>query len=276
MRLWRYIFGFLTLLIILTGISIYQVGNPNLRIIACDVGQGDAILTVYGNIQILTDGGPNNRVMECLGKYMPFFDRKVELVILTHPQSDHYGGLIEVFKRYKVDNFLYNDIPVSSQSYQLLTSEVGSSGARLINPDTGMVIRLGLISLDIVNPSKDFESKQTNDYSITDILTYGGFKAVFTGDLSPKVSDRLARTWEKGTVDYIKIPHHGSKEGITEKFLQTLEPKVAVISVGKNSYGHPSPEILEMLKGFNIPFYRTDEIGGVIIETDGKSFWVVK
>lgn len=264
-------------MIFLTVVSVFQVANPNLKIIACDVGQGDAILVVYKNIEILTDGGPDSKVMDCLGKYMPYFDRQIELVILTHPQSDHYFGLIEVFKRYKVDNFLYNDLTSSSQSYQLLINEVGGSGARLLNPTTPMVIRLGLISLDIVNPSEGFASTETNDYSIVNVLSFKGFKAVFTGDLSPKISEKLSKNWDKGSVDYIKIPHHGSKEGLTENLLKAIEPKVAVISVGKkNSYGHPSLEILKMLSRFNIPFYRTDESGDVVVETDGKSFWLSK
>ena len=282
MNSWKYIYTFLLLVLLAIVIALFRVSDPNLHIIACDVGQGDAILVVYGNVQILTDGGPSNRVMECLGRYLPFTDRTIELVILTHPQSDHYFGLIEVFKRYKVDNFLYNDLPSSSQSYQLLINEVGSSGARLLIPDTGMVIRLGLISLDIVSPPEGFQSKELNDYSITDVLTYGGFKAILTGDLSPEISDELAKKWEKGTVDYIKIPHHGSKNGITQSLLEKLisgslpRHTVGVTSVGKNSYGHPSPEILEMLKRFNIPHYRTDEMGDVVVETDGKSFWLKK
>ncbi len=268
-RLYRYIFLFLVLLVFLVWLAVFQLPDKNLHIVACDVGQGDAILAVYGNIQILTDGGPDNKVLDCLGRHTPFWDREIELVVLTHPEKDHYGGLIEVFRRYKVNNFLYNKISSGSQGYKVLEKEVGSSGVNLITPDVGKVIRVGLMSLDILHPSKEFESKQTNNYSIVYKLRYGDFEALLTGDIEQSISDQLAENSEIGKVEYIKVPHHGSKNGLTENLLKAVMPKVAVISAGRNnSYGHPHEEILKILRDYDTKILRTDEMGDVKIIVD--------
>lgn len=245
------------------------------------MGQGDAILITFKNIQVLTDGGPNNNVLTCLSNNIPFWDREIELVISTHPQKDHYFGLIEVAKRYKLDNFLYNPLDVGSQEYEALESMVGGRGVNLLNPRAGMSIRLDLIYLDILSPSgqiktesKELKNVDPNVYSIVYLLNYGQFKGIFTGDMDPATSESLALSWTKGTVNYIKIPHHGSKNGMTEKLLRAFMPRVAVISVGRNNtYGHPHKEILEMLKKYNIKTYRTDLDGEVEVITNGKDIW---
>jgi len=272
----RIVIQLLVLMNFLIWIVVIKLPDGNLHIITCDVGQGDGILITYKDVQIINDGGPDNEILNCLSKHIPFWDRTIELVILSHPQKDHFGGLVEIFKRYKVKNYLYNDLSSSSPEYQLLTKEVGGSGLRSIYPDVGRVIRVGLIYLDIVNPAKGYQNTETNGYSITYLLKYIGFKAIFTGDLSPDVSESLAISGVLGPVQYIKIPHHGSKEGLTENLLKALEPAVATISVGKNNtYGHPSPEIIEMLNKYNVKTFRTDVDGDVEIVTDGKRMWEV-
>ncbi|MCX6706233.1 MAG: MBL fold metallo-hydrolase, partial [Candidatus Woesebacteria bacterium] len=125
MRIWKYIFISLSLVLSALVLSVFSLPDKNLHIVTCDVGQGDATLLIYGNTQVLIDGGPNNKVLDCLGKYIPFWDRKIEAVILTHPDSDHYAGLIEVIKRYKIDNYLDNGLNSSSLNYEALRKGVG-------------------------------------------------------------------------------------------------------------------------------------------------------
>ncbi|KKU10467.1 MAG: internalization-related competence protein ComEC/Rec2 protein [Candidatus Woesebacteria bacterium GW2011_GWB1_45_5] len=276
-RFSHYIFLLLILSAMGIWIAVLQFPDKNLHLVTCDVGQGDASLAIYGNIQILTDGGPDNKVLDCLGRHVPFWDREIELVVLTHPEKDHYGGLIEVFRRYKIDNFLYNKIDIGSQGYKVLEKEMGSRAVNPITPDTGKVVKVGLMSLDILHPSRDLESKQTNDYSIVYKLSYGNFEALFAGDIEQRISDRLAGERQIGQVEYIKIPHHGSKNGVTDNLLKVLMPKIAVISAGKNnSYGHPHKEILEMLGKYGVKIFRTDEAGDIEIITDGEKYWVKK
>jgi competence protein ComEC len=274
-------------------ISIYQLPGSNLRVIACDVGQGDAVLIIYKNIEILTDGGnPNGKVSVCLSKYMPFWDREIEVVINSHPQLDHYGGLIEVFKNYKVDYFVANALDSGASQYQVLKKEVGSGGTHVVNPVAGTRLRLSLIHLDIFWPSRDFlinngfdfkggelgtftYKGDLNDFSVQAIASFGNFRILLTGDIGHNLESRVIPNLPKEGVDYIKIPHHGSKYGLTPDYLNVITPKIAVISVGKNNtYGHPSPEITDLLKSRGITTYRTDETGNVVIETDGKSFWL--
>ncbi|HET7099071.1 MAG TPA: MBL fold metallo-hydrolase [Patescibacteria group bacterium] len=291
----KYLLGFLTLITITLWLVVFELPDDNLHIIACDVGQGDAILAVYKNIQILTDGGtPNGKVVNCLNRHMPFWDREIEVVVNTHPQLDHYGGLIEVLKKYKVDNFVGNALMASANEYQVLTNEVGGSGTRVINPTTGTSLRAGLISYDIFWPSLDFltsegmpalenklstftSKRDPNDFSVQAILSLGNFNAILTGDIGHNVSELVLPYLPKRTVQYIKVPHHGSRYGLTPDYLNLLMPKIAVISVGKNnSYGHPTQEILDSLKNYNIKIYRTDTDSEVEIVTDGDKIWKVK
>ncbi|MCK5505797.1 MAG: MBL fold metallo-hydrolase, partial [Thermodesulfovibrionia bacterium] len=279
---WKYIIGLLVLVAITIWLAVLAYPGQQLSLIACDVGQGDSILAVYGETQILVDGGPNDKVLECLHKHLPFWDREIELIILTHPQKDHYGGLIDVFRHYKVDKFLATPIDSGSQGYQALINAVGGSGAEVINPTIGMVIRLDLIYLDILHPSEQYvlskvEGDSTNnsengvlgafdikgdlnDYSVVTILRLGEFDALLTGDIGPEVSDMIAETLvvsNSRTIEYIKTPHHGSKNGLTRELLEVSMPEIAVISVGKNPWGHPHQEILDMLRESGINIFRT-------------------
>ncbi|KKT65650.1 MAG: internalization-related competence protein ComEC/Rec2 protein [Candidatus Woesebacteria bacterium GW2011_GWA2_44_33] len=163
MKAWKYLLGFLFLASVSVWLAAFSSEDRNLHLIACDVGQGDAILAVYGDIQILTDGGPGNSVLTCLQKYMPFWDREIELVILTHPQLDHYGGLVEVFSRYQVGTFLTNDFNPSTQGLKALENAVGGSGARVVKPAAGTRLRLGMIYLDILHPPDGLNSTKIND-----------------------------------------------------------------------------------------------------------------
>ncbi|KKU25056.1 hypothetical protein A2435_00725 [Candidatus Woesebacteria bacterium RIFOXYC1_FULL_46_16] len=275
MKAWKYLIGFLFLASVSVWLAAFSSYDRNLHLVACDVGQGDAILAVYGDIQILTDGGPGNSVLTCLQKYMPFWDREIELVVLTHPQEDHYYGLIEVFKRYKVDTFLTNDFTPSTQGLKALENAVGGSGVRVVKPAVGTRLRLGMIYLDIVHPEQGAFSEDLNDISIVTILSLGDFEAILTGDIGPKaITQMLAKTPLKD-VDYIKIPHHGSKNGLTQEFLEAVRPEIAVISVGsRNSYGHPHEEVLKLLRENGVRTLRTDELGNVELVSDGNSFWL--
>jgi len=291
--LWKNIFLGLSLALIVIWMAVFAYPEKKLHLIACDVGQGDAILVVYGTTQILVDGGATDKVIDCLGTHMPFWDRKIEVVLLTHPQLDHFGGLSEVFKRFQVERFVATSLDSSSQAYQALISIVGGRGIEVVNPTTGMVIRSGLLYLDIVWPSSDFQiaaggvsegnilgafttKKDPNDFSVVANLRLGEFDALLTGDIGPKVISEIIQLGKARDVEYIKVPHHGSKNGLTKELLDAVTPEVAVISVGKNSFGHPHREILDLLEKYNIQIKRTDKDGDVEIISDGKSWWLAK
>jgi len=271
MKVWKYTLNLLVLILLLVLIAITQLPDDNLHIIACDVGQGDAILVTYKNIQILTDGGPDSKVLDCLSRHVPFWDRDIELVILTHPDADHATGLISVIKRYNVDSILMNSKDPGTDVYRLLESEVGSLGVRVVNPKEGMSLRVDLIYLDILSRF-DENNTDTNYNSIVYKLEFGHFSGLFTGDIPIEVSDELAG--RMGKVNYIKIPHHGSANGMTNNLLKAVMPKIAVISVGaKNMWGFPAQSVLQILEDNNIQVLRTDQMGDVEVITDGEKVW---
>ena len=291
MRYWKLVFTTLLLVFLVIILAIDQYPDKNLHIIACDVGQGDSILITYGSTQILTDGGPGKSVLTCLGKYMPFYDHEIELLISTHPDSDHSSGLVSVLQNYKVDQILINPIDPGTQVYEALVSEVGGRGISVTNPVQGMKMGSGLIYLDILSPTQEMLNKlsikkdgdnlvkyeigsETNLYSIVYILSFKNFSGMFTGDMTPEISDKISNQTGVDGLDYIKIPHHGSINGLTENFLISFKPGVAVISVGKNPWGFPKADILEMLAKYNVRVYRTDLMGDIELITDGEKYWV--
>jgi competence protein ComEC len=304
---WKYLIALLALIATVIWLAVYTYPEPKLHLIACDVGQGDAILAVYGKTQILIDGGPDSKVLDCLSRHLPFWDREIEIVVLTHPQKDHLGGLIEVFRQYDVQVFVATPLDSSSEGYQVLKNVVGGSGVDVVSPTTGAVIRLGLLHLDILHPSRQYilsnaeESRQNkdggvlgvfttsrdpNDFSIVARLRFKNFDALLTGDIGPEISnlvaDQIAMS-DRRTIEYIKIPHHGSKNGLTSNLLSITSPEIAVISVGKNPWGHPHQEVLKLLSdarylpaGRQVKILRTDLDGDVEIVTDGERWWIEK
>lgn len=294
------VLGFMVLLI---WYSVLSYSGNTVKIIACDVGQGDAFLITQKNFQLVIDGGPNNNILQCLSDNMPFWDRVVDVVILSHPQKDHFAGLIDVFEAYEVKYFLTTPLDSGSKEWGVLKDLVGGRDTKVINPKEGDKYGFGLIYLDILWPTSEFLAenlivennnlavkqsdnstdilgvytslKDPNEFSVVLIVSYKNFDALFTGDIGPSISDMLAEEFilsDNRRFEYIKVPHHGSKNGLTKNLLDALEPKVAVISVGKgNSYGHPHEETLKILGDKEIRILRTDEVGEVIVETDGEN-----
>lgn len=272
----------LIFLILFIWIIIFQIPDSKFHLIACDVGQGDGILITYKDVQVITDGGlPNGKMERCLSKHLPFWDKHIEVVVNTHPQLDHFGGLVKVFENYEVDYFIKNDLKISTQEYKVLQNVVGSSGVKVVSPGSMPSIRLGLMHYDIFYPSEKvlsfFEgdnSPDPNDVSVQSLVKFGEFTALLTGDIGENMSSEVLKYFPNIQVNYIKIPHHGSKYGMVESYLRKFVPDIAVISSGKNnSYGHPTKEILKILNDKKIKVLRTDELGDVEIISDGKNFW---
>ena len=284
---WKYII-FVLLLVVAVEFGVLVFGNnPNLRVIACDVGQGDALLLVVKDIDVLIDGGPGKKVLRCLASHMPFWDRKIEMVILTHPQKDHYEGLIEVLKRYEVGTFVSSEYGSADEAFSELEDLILNSEDRIEvrNPVLGEKLAVGPIQVEIFNPDTvenlgkiglKLPESDPNDYSVVTLVSYGEFDGLFTGDIGPAVIAQMISRGGLGKVEYLKVPHHGSKNGLSEELVGMVDPDVAIISVGaKNSYGHPHKEVLDLLGKYVVGVYRTDELGDVVFETDGDNLWYV-
>lgn len=244
--------------------------DGKLHIVFCDVGQGDAAYVRFPNGRdMLVDGGPNNKVLGCLGKHMPFWDRTIDLVILSHPQKDHMQGLLSVFERYSVGYFIRSDVENMTDGYEKLTTIVKQREIKEKFVTTGERIAVGQIAMNVMAPSRDVLGASTNDInesSVIFVLRYGTFDALFTGDATMRLS--------LDEVELLKVPHHGSKTGFTSDYIQALKPELAVISVGQNTFGHPTKEILDMLAVAGSRVLRTDQDGDIEIVSDGTNWSV--
>ncbi len=265
------------LFVLLSSILIYQYitfADKKLHVVICNVGQGDAIFirTPKGS-DILVDSGPDDAVLNCLGKHMPFWDRSIEIVILTHPDADHVTGLVDVIKRYKVIRFYASNKTTNTGVYKqfLQTLKENNIKQNYLSQGDKFVFKDGL-TMKTLWPTHDWNGLTTNSFSVTELLTYGKFKALLTGDLD---AEQLIQASSLGVdINFLKVPHHGSRFGLTGEILNILNPKIAVISVGKNSYGHPTQFILDLLKSKNIKTLRTDQVGDVEFISDGNMFKV--
>lgn len=251
-------------------------GDGLLRVYFLDVGQGDGIFIDFNGNQILIDGGPDNKVLQELGRVMPFNDRSIDLVVLTHPDADHINGLIEVLERYEIANILENflekhDTPTYQKWNELKTEAVVAQAKQ------GQIIDLGdgayLEVLYPVNLASD--QSKTNNNSIVAKLIYGENELLLTGDIEAKIERELVGRGIDIDADFLKVPHHGSKTSTTEEFLNVVAPEAAFIQVGQdNRYGHPHPTVLERLDNRDIKYYRTDIDGTVELVLDGLNYFV--
>lgn len=290
--------GITTGLILLLGFF-WTLPDGKLHLVFCDVGQGDgAYIRFPDGRDMLVDGGPNNKVLECLGRHMPFWDRHINLVLMTHPQKDHLQGLITVLDRYGTDYFVRSDITNTTDGFTQLMDVIKRRSIKQKFITTGETITAGSTTLSILWPSPDQIARMhssfdlgslgtvgnvlgarapdnLNDGSIVFALRYGSFDAIFPGDADIRVESgwRNAKLADD-TLELLKFPHHGSKTGMSESFLETLRPKLTIISVGKNSYGHPNPVTLAALEKHAIPVKRTDMEGDIEVISDGRTWSV--
>jgi competence protein ComEC len=235
------------------------------KIVFCNVGQGDATyIRIKNKIDVLIDAGPDKSILSCLGKYMPFWDRKIEMAFLSHPNSDHYNGYFFIADRYKIDKFITVDSPIFSKTYKKLLKIMSQKNIPVFFKVAGDKINVENGEFILYWPPKNFNSANDNDFSQILLFNYNGYKTLFTGDASPFIMGRLSHG-SLGKISILKVPHHGSKNGLIKKFLDLADPSIAVISVGKNnSYGHPHQKVLDMLKAKNIKILRTDKEGDIV------------
>jgi len=269
--------------------AVGQLPDTKLHLVFCDVGQGDAILASLGSTQMLIDGGPNDRVLECLAKHMPFWDKTIELVVVTHPEADHLTGIVSVIERYNVVQIISNSLVADSGVFGKFREEVIAKKIPVFSPKYGDKIEIAKLELKILSPAEKLgnelvwvrpESPQVlgltafagkfNETAIVGQLSFGNFDALLTGDIGFDTEEKLVLT----PIEVLKIAHHGSKYSSGEDFLAKLKPALAVISVGKNSYGHPTAEVLGRLRDLGIKILRTDEAGDIEIISDGQNWQV--
>ncbi|MFC1864875.1 DNA internalization-related competence protein ComEC/Rec2, partial [Chloroflexota bacterium] len=266
---------------ILVSLTAATVPDDNLRLSFLDVGQGDAILIQRGSQQILVDGGPSPQAIGLgLLKKMPFWDRTIDLVILTHPHDDHVAGLVEVLRRYEVKQVLYPDLDFKSDIYDEWLMLLMEKNIKCTPAQAGQQIDLGEVIIEVLNPPipllNDTESDIDNN-GVVLRLKMGEVSFLLTADIMWEAEFELIAHRASLTGTVLKAAHHGSATSTTAEFLAVVNPRLAVIPVGEdNPFGHPRHDVLDRLKEKidqeNI--YRTDEHGAIEFITNGEKLWV--
>jgi len=264
------VLGILVCVNIVAWVVVKELSSSDLEVVVFDVGQGDSIfIETSDGFQVLIDGGPGLTVLEKLGQEMAFYDRTIDLIILTHPDHDHLFGLLEVLKRYKVKNILWTGIIRDTAEYQEWIRLLDEEGANILIAQAGQKITIQedpLIFLEVLHPFENLEgqeTKYTNDTSVVAELIFNDVSFLFTGDISKKIEKQLVDEYIDLESDVLKVAHHGSKTSSCLEFIEAVSPNIAVISVGENNWSHPHPEVLSNLEKFGIQVLITKELGDI-------------
>ncbi len=273
----RVVFYFLLILILLFSLfSLYylKATKNKLQVNFFDVGQGDSILIeAPAGQNILIDGGPDDKVLFQLGRSLPFWDRTIDLMILTHPHSDHISGLIEVLDRYNVKKVLYTDVGCHSTLYHKWERAIAGKNIKVMTTKSQQKIKLSqncylkILSPLTFLPNKDIDN--LNNSSIVSKLDCQNTSFLFTGDIERRAKEELVASEFDLQAEILKAAHHGDREE-GSGFLKEVSPEMVVVSVGDNDYGLPDMLYLRKLKDKGIQVFRTDNQGTVIFEKDNS------
>ncbi|HLM84464.1 MAG TPA: ComEC/Rec2 family competence protein [Candidatus Bathyarchaeia archaeon] len=264
----HYIF-FAAILILLLYFS-YQifVATRPLEVVFLDVGQGDSILIQKGTKQILIDGGPNGKKeLAELGKYLPYFDREVDLIIATHPDRDHIAGLIDVARNYKIGRVIATGAEKDTSVFKEWKDILNYNKTEVLEAMRGDEFGFGGSKFRIIFPDSpvDAAAGDANNESIVTRMDFGESSFLFTGDIESPAEKEILAIGENIDVEYLKVAHHGSKYSSSDDFLNAASPAEAIISVGANNpYGHPAAETLQKFRIRNTKILRTNESGDIV------------
>lgn len=242
-----------------------------------DIGQGDAIyIESPTHTQVILDGGPDGTILSRLGELMPFYDRSIDMLIVSNPDKDHFAGFIDVLKHYSVGEVLEPGTVSQTETYKIFERAVKEKHI----PDTlarrGMDIDLGGgAHLNILFPDRDVSGLSTNEGSIVAKLVYGDTSVLLTGDAPQNIEKYLVALDGKDLdADILKVGHHGSRTSTSPELLAAVTPVYAVISAGENNkYGHPHKEVITLLDKLHVPTLITFKEGTIVFESDGERMW---
>lgn len=254
----------------------WQSSHRPLTFAMLDVGQGDAIfIESPTGTQMLVDAGPDSSVLRELPKLMPFWDRSLDVVVMTHPDQDHVGGFVDIFKSYKVHTVFEPGVFSNTATYKSLEDTIKDKNIPNVLARAGMQVNLGGGAyVEFLFPDRSVVDWETNNASVVARLVYGDSSFMLTGDatkytegiiLSTKTPEQLRST-------VLKVGHHGSDTSSSAEFIRAVAPRYALISDGRNNkYGHPKESVLDTLGQFGAQILRTDQSGTVVFKCDRMS-----
>lgn len=275
----KVVIGVLAIAALLVWLALFTLPDGRLHVSFLDVGQGDSILIESpSGHQILVDGGPSPAAVTfALGEALPFWDRSLDLVVLTHPQEDHLGGLIGVLERYQVGLLLDSGEECATEACQRFWELVEVKEIPHREAEAGMRVELGgRMRIEVCHPPPELlqgTGSDSNNNSVVLKVAMERASLLLTGDIEEEGERVLLASGQPLRSLVLKAPHHGSATSLTARFLREVSPQLVVISVGENKFGHPSPETLAKLS--SLTTLRTDEEGTIEVVTDGERYWVV-
>ncbi|MCK4744566.1 MBL fold metallo-hydrolase [Candidatus Parcubacteria bacterium] len=254
--------------------------SDKLRVSFFNVGQGDSIfIQTADKKDILIDGGPDKTVIKKLGKAMPFWDRTIDLIIITHPHSDHISGLIEVIKRYKIKEIFYTGVSYNSETYAELLRQIEHNKIELIEINKQQELTLSEnLKLKILFPNENLREKNIENLNNTSMvvkLIYNENSFLFAADAEYEVEQILLEDEIGLSADILKVGHQGASDSSSLEFLQKVAPQIAIISVGANNkFGHPSLRVIRRLEKLGAKVFRSDQNGDIKIIANGENYQI--
>lgn len=251
--------------------------HGQLSVVVCDVGQGDGILLrTPDGVDVLVDGGPpgGTDILGCLGSWLPPWDREVELVVSTHADADHLGGLPDVAARYRVAAAVGSGVPAETAAYRRWVEALQRQVVEFRAVRAGDRIRLGReVVAEVVAPLPGASTSSRNEAGVVLRIVYGQTAMLLTGDAGLEAEAALVASGQNLGAQLLKVGHHGSRGSSGSAFLAAVQPEAALISVGlKNRYGHPHAEALARLAAAKVVAWRTDEAGDLVWRSNGSAW----
>lgn len=253
--------------------NFFQVSNHNLQFHFIDVGQGDSslIITPKGKT-ILIDAGDEAHAKKVVSYVREQGIEKLDLVIATHPDADHIGGMDKVIKNFDIGVFAMPDVSAKTNQYKQIQRELKAKKMKATRLYQGDEVQIDDdIDFEILSPVKGKKYDDTNEYSIVAKIVYKDTSFILMGDATMENEVDIINNVPDIDIDVLKLGHHGSSTSSSDYFITKTSPNIAIISCGKNNkYGHPHQEVMRVLKKHGVTPYRTDEMGDIVITSDGK------
>jgi competence protein ComEC len=280
-------FGFRVFILVLFSLFVLAIWFPTvsipiqkeyLTVRFLDVGQGDSIhIETPDGYELLIDGGASSQVLRKLSEGRSFFDRKIDVVLATHPDTDHIGGLVDIFERYTVDYIIKTEAEHEAPAARAFARAESIEGSQVILAQAGQEIQLGAsTTIRILSPNGDTTNWGNNNASIVVQVVYGDIAFMLTGDAPSSIEDYLVTAYGSSLEsEVLKLGHHGSKTSTSENFLDTVQPEFAVVSASAdNRYGHPHQSVIARVFARNIKTLSTATEGTIVFQSDGKEVWL--
>ncbi len=237
------------------------------KIVFLNVYEGDSSLIINRAGNFLIDAGKKNYLIKPLSSVLPFFDKTIDVVFISHADLDHFEGLNYILDNYKVRLMVLSDFNNNTESYQKLLKKIADKNIQIAIGKTDLKVNALDLKIKMIYPAlSNWSLTKTNEKSQILLVNTLQKDWLFTGDITSKILNKMVADWDIKDIDVLKVPHHGGKNTIDDQILNKINPKQAIISVGENYYGHPNIDIINLLDRWQVEILRTDLLGNITIK----------